>query len=167
MLKYVETEITFSELPDEITLCINLSNCPNNCQGCHSPHLQTDIGKELTVEELFRLLSENEGITAVCFMGGESDIISLNELAAYVRLIYFPSTGKRIKVGVYFGCNGLPKNLHLKFYDYVKLGEYIEFLGGLDNKNTNQRLHEYSDLYSDCTIGKGWKDITYKFHKNV
>ena len=27
MLKYVNTEITFAEVPDEISLCINISNC--------------------------------------------------------------------------------------------------------------------------------------------
>ena len=28
MLKYVDTLVTFSEIPDEISLCINVSNCP-------------------------------------------------------------------------------------------------------------------------------------------
>ena len=28
MLKYVDTMVTFSEVPSEITLCINVSNCP-------------------------------------------------------------------------------------------------------------------------------------------
>ena len=28
MLKYVDTDIVFQEFPDEVTLAINLSNCP-------------------------------------------------------------------------------------------------------------------------------------------
>ena len=37
MLKYSNYEITFAEVPDEISLCINLTNCPHKCIGCHSP----------------------------------------------------------------------------------------------------------------------------------
>ena len=29
-MKYTGTEITFAEVPDEITLCINISNCPHS-----------------------------------------------------------------------------------------------------------------------------------------
>ena len=28
MIKYVDTLVSFSEVPNEITLCINISNCP-------------------------------------------------------------------------------------------------------------------------------------------
>ena len=52
MLKYVETAITFSEVPDEITLCINISNCPCHCKGCHSQYLWEDKGTILNEETL-------------------------------------------------------------------------------------------------------------------
>lgn len=39
MLKYVNTDIVFQEFPDEVTLAINLSNCPCHCPGCHSSYL--------------------------------------------------------------------------------------------------------------------------------
>ena len=45
MLKYVDYDIAFQEIPDEVTLAINLSNCPHRA-GCHSPHCD-DIGKNL------------------------------------------------------------------------------------------------------------------------
>ena len=48
MLKYTTCEVTFAEVPDEINLCINISNCPNNCKGCHSPWLKEDNGTPLT-----------------------------------------------------------------------------------------------------------------------
>ena len=37
MIKHVPEDITvvFSEIPDEITLAFNISNCLNNCIGCH------------------------------------------------------------------------------------------------------------------------------------
>ena len=47
MLKYVDTKVVFQEIPDEITLAINISNCPCHCPGCHSSYLAEDIGNAL------------------------------------------------------------------------------------------------------------------------
>ena len=44
MLKYVNTGVVFQEIPDEVTLAINISNCPCRCPGCHSHYLWEDIG---------------------------------------------------------------------------------------------------------------------------
>ena len=44
MLKYVDTKVTFAEVPNEISLCINISNCPCKCHNCHSSYLAEDIG---------------------------------------------------------------------------------------------------------------------------
>ena len=52
MLKYTTAEVTFREIPDEITLCINISNCPIHCADCHSKELWGDIGTELSFDEL-------------------------------------------------------------------------------------------------------------------
>ena len=46
-MKYTTTEIVMREFPDEITLAINISGCPNLCEGCHSPELRRDIGQPL------------------------------------------------------------------------------------------------------------------------
>lgn len=56
MLKYAGYDIVFQEIPDEVTLALNLSGCPNGCPGCHSPHLQRDEGEALTPGALERLL---------------------------------------------------------------------------------------------------------------
>ena len=69
MLKYVETLVTFSEFPDEISLCINISNCPNACVNCHSSYLKEDIGTILDYKELDKLIQKNHGITCIGFMG--------------------------------------------------------------------------------------------------
>ena len=58
MLKFVGYDIVFQEIPDETTLAINLSLCPNRCKGCHSPYLREDRGEELTVEALDKMISE-------------------------------------------------------------------------------------------------------------
>ncbi len=72
MLKYTDYDIVFQEIPDEVTLAVNLSGCPHRCKGgCHSPHLQQDIGEELNEEAISRLLQLYEhSITCICFMGG-------------------------------------------------------------------------------------------------
>ena len=38
-MKYINTMVTFEEIPDMITLCINIAECPHHCSGCHSPFL--------------------------------------------------------------------------------------------------------------------------------
>ena len=59
MVKYLETAVTFEEIPDEVTLAINISNCQNHCEGCHSPWLREDVGEELTPEVLNGLIDKN------------------------------------------------------------------------------------------------------------
>lgn len=160
MLKYVETLIGFSEIPDEITLCINISNCPCNCKGCHSPYLAEDIGEELTCSKLEELLQANKGITCVSFMGGDIDPGEIVGLAKYIKTFY-----PGLKVAWYSGKQELPKHFNLEPFNFIKLGPYIEKLGGLDSKTTNQKMYqrvnkEFDDLYLN-----GFEDITYKFWK--
>ena len=47
MIKYTGCAVTFSEVPDEVSLCIEISNCPGHCAGCHSPYLREDTGRDL------------------------------------------------------------------------------------------------------------------------
>lgn len=160
-MKYLNTMIGFREFPDEISLLINITGCCWHCKGCHSPELWKDIGIELTSDELYKLVDSNKGITLVGFMGGDYDTPYLNELAEYVKNIDLP-----LKVGWYSGNSRLSDYINTEWFDYIKLGPYDKELGGLDNPNTNQRMYEYNKFYSDFTIGKGWRDITYKFWKN-
>ena len=80
-MKYVDTKIVFQELPNEITLAINISGCPCACIGCHSSYLSQDIGESLTKEALQQLIRKNKGITAILFMGGDAN-------PAYICLLY-------------------------------------------------------------------------------
>ena len=97
MVKYYNAMVVFEEIPDEITLAINITNCPCHCKGCHSEFLWEDKGISLTTEELDRLIEKNDGITTVCFMGGDSEPQTIQDLAEYVHEI------KRLKVGWYSG----------------------------------------------------------------
>ena len=157
MIKYLETLITFAEIPDEITLCINITNCPCNCNGCHSSYLSKDIGEELNNDILDKLISDNYGISCIAFMGGDSSPKEINDLAKYVKDKY------PISVAWYSGRQELSKDINLDNFDYIKLGPYIKELGPLTSKTTNQRLYQYGKLFSDYTIDKCWRDITYKF----
>ncbi len=155
MLKYVDYDVVFQEIPDEVTLAINLSNCPNHCVGCHSPQLMRNIGKDLTEVELLGLLGVyGKNITCVCFMGGDADPMAVADMAAVVHAY----GAHRLKVGWYSGKNCLPKDMPLERFDYIKLGPYVPSKGCLKERTTNQRLYK---------IGKDLskEDITYRFWK--
>ena len=157
MIKYLETLVAFAEIPDEITLCINITNCPCNCNGCHSSYLSKDIGEELNNDVLDKLISDNSGISCIAFMGGDSSPKEINDLAKYVKDKY------SISIAWYSGRQELSKDINLDKFDYIKLGPYIKELGPLTSKTTNQRLYQYGKFFSDYTIDKCWRDITYKF----
>lgn len=157
MIKYLETLVTFAEIPDEITLCINITNCPCNCNGCHSSYLSKDIGEELNNDVLDKLISDNSGISCIAFMGGDSSPKEINDLAKYIKDKY------PISVAWYSGRQELSKDINLDNFNYIKLGPYIKELGPLTSKTTNQRLYQYGKLFRDYTIDKCWMDITYKF----
>ena len=156
-MKYLNTMITFSEFPDEIALCINITNCPFHCPGCHSPELWEDIGTELTKEELSNLIKSNKGITCIGFMGGNPE--EVNSLAKYVK-----DVNHSLKVGWYWGREEVPETVLLYNFDYIKLGPYIEEKGGLDNPNTNQRM--YRNWYDEEDDVVHCIDITSKFWKH-
>lgn len=157
-LKYVDTLVSFSEIPDEISLCINISNCPNNCKGCHSSYLKEDIGEELNVESLYRLIHANAGVTCVCFMGGDQNPKLVNDLAFTVHLL----SDKPRKVAWYSGNNNISDEIDLKYFDYIKIGGYNELFGPLTCKTTNQKMYKITHTEKDDVLN----DITYKFWKN-
>ena len=147
MLKVASFDIVFQEIPGEVTLALNLSNCPCHCPGCHSQHLAEDIG-EVVDEALLDGLIARYGsmITCVAFMGGDADPEEVAKWANYVR---------PLKTAWYSGRMNMPKDE--KAFDYVKLGPYIESLGGLKSEKTNQRLYK--------RVGEEWEDITNSFWK--
>lgn len=157
-LKYVDTLVSFSEIPDEISLCINISNCPNNCKGCHSSYLKEDIGEELNIASLYNLIKDNAGVSCVCFMGGDQNPKLINDLAFAVGLL----SDKPRKVAWYSGNNQISKEITLKYFDYIKIGGYNELFGPLTCKTTNQKMYKITHTKGDDVIN----DITYKFWKN-
>lgn len=141
MLRLASYDIVFQEIPGEVTLALNLSCCPNRCPGCHSPYLQQDIGEHLSDGLLSGLLdSYGSSVTCVCFMGGDADPAEVERLAHLVRT--YP--GGTLKTGWYSGRTALPAGCRTDSFDYIKLGPYVERLGGLDSPATNQRFYKIS-----------------------
>lgn len=156
MLKYVDSKVTFTEIPDEITLCINISNCPCHCEECHSSYLAEDIGKSLNLEVLTNLIDSNNGISCVCIMGGDANPSEVDNIAQDIKE-YYPE----LKVAWYSGRQELSKEIELKNFNYIKLGPYIKDKGPLNCRTTNQVMLEI-----DVIQGKVFKkDITAKFWK--
>ena len=160
MLKYVDAVVTFSEIPDEITLCLNISGCPIHCPACHSKYLWEDIGDKLTKTALVDLLTSNNGITCVCFMGGDQSPEEIFKLSDWVHKFY----SNKIKTAWYSGNNKIPYNCNL---DYIKIGPYIEDFGPLNNPNTNQRFYILGKHLNKMDANSNmYYDITDKFWRN-
>lgn len=162
MVKYVDTLVTFAEFPNEISLCINISGCPNHCYGCHSPYLAQDIGKVLNKESLFHLIEENKGISCVGLMGGDQAPATINWLAKCVKEQY-----PELKVGWYSGKDKLSSEINLAYFDFYKVGPYIEEKGPLTNPNTNQRFYSKGEHLHKINVYKdSFYDVTNWFWKN-
>ncbi len=152
MLKYVNTGVVFQEIPDEVTLAINISNCPCHCPGCHSKYLWDDIGVPLTTKALDEFINKfGADITCICFMGGDADPEYLCQLATYIH-VHYP----HYRVGWYSGRFRIAAQANRREFDYIKVGPYIAHLGSLKCKTTNQRLYKLDS-------GGVFQDITYRF----
>ena len=83
-LKYQGAAVVFQEVPDEISLAINIAGCTRNCKGCHSPHLREYEGALLR-NNITDLIMQNSGITCVCFMGGDQNLRELRRITRMIR----------------------------------------------------------------------------------
>lgn len=146
MIKYVQSMVTFEEIPTEVTLSLSISNCQNRCSGCHSPELRCNIGTELTNEVLDELINKNNGISCVLLLGEGNDRSRLIDIAKRVR------NEHKLAVALYSGRDNVEEDVWNAF-DYVKIGRYVASLGPLNKVTTNQRLY------------KSGKDITNLFWK--
>lgn len=149
-LKYANYYIGYQEVPNEVPLCFNISDCPYKCKGCHSKYLWDYVGTYLS-DDIDSVIKKYSGmITCVCFMGGDQNIKELCELLEMVKKKY------ELKTCVYSGCDNVEKfNSLLSDLDFLKIGRYIEQYGGLDNILTNQKFyiidHSNSNILVDYT----------------
>lgn len=151
MLKYYDVALVFQEVPDEITIAINITGCPHHCCECHSPHLAEDCGVELTPDELSSIFNKFISYTCVCFMGGDNDHNAIVELCKYIK-----KNIPGLKCAMYSGDDEIDPNL-CTILDYYKVGHYDKQLGGLNSAITNQRFYKI--------LNGNLIDITNKFFK--
>ena len=159
MIKYKpdSVSVVFEEIPDKVTLAIEITNCLGECVGCHSPWLRDDIGDELTPDKLLQLIEKNKGINCVCFMGEGKDPDALKRLTLTI-MVHHPE----LKIALYSGRSEVEESYD-DFFDYIKVGPYIREFGPLNKETTNQRLYF---INRDDVIrgGKPMRmDITSKF----
>ena len=159
--KIANYQTVFREFPDEITLAFNFSSCPFRCKNCHSQYLAEDIGEESTLEYIDSIIDKHPESTCIGLMGGDADPDWISRIALHIHHKY-----PALHIGWYSGrtwnrhSEDVPVNAFL--FDYIKFGQYIEELGGLDNPNTNQRMYHNTVHNNDIC---NWEDITYKFQK--
>ena len=136
-MKYVDTKVVFREVPEELTLAVNISNCPVGCAGCHSPYLHNDIGDVLDIGSVEKLILSNPGITCFSFMGGDAEPMKVREYALWIR-----KNHPEIKTCWYSGRNLEQAAPVLDALDFIKVGPFIEAAGPLDSPTTNQRFYK-------------------------
>ena len=156
MLKFHNYDIVFAEIPDEVSLAINITNCPNACKNCHSLWLWKDEGEALNEESLSLILGEYlSSITCVAFMGGDADVSGVMQLAHWLKSHY------PLKVAWYSGRSELSAHFTPQWIDYVKVGPYKKECGGLENPHTNQKMFKVN-RHADHVE---YTDITQQFWK--
>lgn len=137
-MKYVQESVVFNEVPNEISLCYSISGCKKYCKGCHSKELweENDNHFDLTEDYFTSKLNSYKGmITAICFLGGDWYI---NELINFLKI----SKTFNLKTCLYTYENDIKDvNIDLiKELDFIKIGEFKQELGGLNNPLTNQKF---------------------------
>ena len=149
MIKYVPemTSVVLEEIPDRVSLAVDISNCRGNCPGCHSPFLREDVGRELTAEVIDALVGENFGVNCFLFLGEGQDPEALLALADHVRSLGLASA-------LYSGREAV-EDAFWAHFDYLKLGPYKADCGPLNKPSTNQRLYRVVDGRPE--------DITFRF----
>ena len=159
------TSVVLEEIPDRVSLAVDISNCRGNCVGCHSPFLKEDIGEALTPAVIDALVRDNFGVDCFLFLGEGQDGQTLVSLAAHVR-----SLG--LSPALYSGRSEVEDAIWQAF-DYVKVGPYRPECGPLNSRTTNQRLYRALAPGEDATGavlrgGRAFADITARFwHRGI
>lgn len=135
-MNYFDFQVVLQEVPGEISLCFSITGCTFRCEGCHSPFLwKKGTGSKLTKEKYCELLQQYKNLAScVLFMGGEwhkEELIELLKLAKE----------QQFKTCLYTGEKQVEKEI-LNELTWIKTGKWIESLGGLSSKKTNQKFIE-------------------------
>lgn len=147
---FYDFQVTLQEVPGEISLCFSICGCKLQCKGCHSPHLwKENNGELLVVNNFLETLNKYKNYAScVLFMGGEWH---QQELISYLKI----ARHKNYKTCLYTGEDSVPTQVSDEL-TFLKTGKWVQELGGLDSKTTNQKFIEI----------KTKKNLNYLFSKN-
>lgn len=135
-LRFDGYSIVMQEVPGEISLALNITECPHHCEGCHSAYLAERSGDFVGDRLLGLILDYEDFITCVCFMGGDQHLDDLRVQCQNVKS-FFPE----LKLAIYTGADSMEAlGDTASIFDYIKIGPYIADLGGLDHPTTNQKM---------------------------
>lgn len=160
--------VSMQEIPDHIAFAINIGNCTQGCEGCHSKDVMGygNPVKEVPLKKVIKKATKVHklGATACCIMGGTTNVgVTRKSLTALINAL---SPIFEDGVGLYSGSDNAIEDgidddginyyyAHYTPLTYLKIGSYKKDLGGLDKITTNQRYYVRKD-------GK-WYDRTYLF----
>lgn len=135
-MNYANLCIVLQEVPGEISICFSITGCELMCNNCHSSYLwKKENGTPLTLQKYKEILTEyNYLASCVLFMGGEWYEKELEKFLIVAEEFKY-------KTCLYTGETTISNRL-LKHLTWVKTGPWIEKLGGLDSKTTNQKFIE-------------------------
>lgn len=124
--------ITLQDVPDEIAYTISVYGCKLGCKNCSWSNV--DIKPyEFTINMLDNKLKEiGNYISCVCFLGGEWYRHELIDMLDIVKKY-------NLKTCLYTGLELFDVDVYIRDkLDYIKVGRYIDELGGLKSYSTNQ-----------------------------
>lgn len=127
-------QITFQEVPNEVSLAFLITGCQLGCRGCHSPDTWSrKSGTPLTTRLFSQYIERYKSlVTCALFYGGEwqpNNLIEKLKIAHQYDL----------KTCLYTGQESVEPSIEAHL-DFLKTGPWIESLGGLVSPSTNQRF---------------------------
>ena len=139
-LKYLSYGIVCQEVPEEVSLVINISGCPYKCKGCHSDYLWEYKGNYIS-NDIDKIINEYKDLfSCICFMGGNQNPNEMIKLLSHIKLLGY-------KTCLYSGCNNFNElKVFLPYLDWLKYGSYDEtkkannIQYGVKLATTNQHL---------------------------
>ena len=84
------------------------------------------------------MIADNYGVNCFLFLGEGKDKEALFSLARHIRTAH-----PGLETALYTGRESVEQE-YFDLFDYIKVGPYVESLGPLNKRTTNQRIYYHS-----------------------
>ena len=162
--------VTFTEVPDRISVFFNIANCNAHCKDCHSPYLWKNTRRKTVTDILnYAQTQTDKGATAIVLMGGTTNGIDEDVLVKLINLL-----DEIAPVCLYSGSDDMTLNFRIAINSHltwIKTGSYQPKFGGLDKLTTNQRFYHKDGIavtmnnWAIENVSPTFTDETYKFRE--